>query len=78
MEGTDLEGRQKHRLQTSAMAAEHKRDADLANAAATLENFKIKLAESREAFVLLEKTARERFSRLRQIPPVALSAPAMA
>src|ERR1017187_2856399 len=61
MEGTDREGRQKHRLQTSAMAAERKRDADLANAAATLENFKIKLAESREAFVLLAKTARSAF-----------------
>ena len=61
MEGTDREGRQKHRLQTSAMAAERKRDADLANAAATLENFKIKLAESREVFVLLEKTARSAF-----------------
>ena len=61
MEGTDLEGRQKHRLQTSAMAAERNRDTDLANAAATLENFKIKLAESREVFVLLEKTARSAF-----------------
>ena len=61
MEGTDLEGRQKHRLQTSAMAAERNRDTDLANAAATLEYFKIKLAESREAFVLLEKTARSAF-----------------
>ena len=61
MEGTDLEGRRKHRLQTSALAAEHKRDADLANAAAALENFKIKLAESREVFVLLEKTVRSAF-----------------
>src|ERR1039457_1382930 len=31
MEGTDREGRQKHGLQTSAMGAERKRDADLAN-----------------------------------------------
>jgi hypothetical protein len=61
MEGTDREGRQKHGLQTSTMAAERKRDAELANAAATLENFKIKLAESREAFVLLEKTAGSAF-----------------
>jgi len=61
MEGTDREGRQKHGLQTSTMAAERKRDAELANAAANLENFKIKLAESREAFVLLEKTAGSAF-----------------
>src|ERR1035437_921584 len=61
MEGTDLEGRQKHRLQTSAMGAERNRDADLANAAASLDNFKIKLAESRAAFVVLEKTARSAF-----------------
>jgi len=61
MEGTDLEGRRKHQLQTSSMGAERNRDADLANAAATLENFKIKLAENREVFVLLEKTARSVF-----------------
>jgi hypothetical protein len=61
MEGTDLEGRQKHRLQTSALGAERNRDAELANAAVTLENFKIKLAESRAAFVVLEKTARSAF-----------------
>jgi hypothetical protein len=61
MEGTDLEGRRKHRLQKSALDAERKRDTDLANAAATLENFKIKLAESREAFVVLGKTARSAF-----------------
>ena len=61
MEGTDREGRQKHGLQTSAMGAERKRDADLANTVATLENFKIKLAESREAFVILGKTARSAF-----------------
>jgi hypothetical protein len=61
MEGTDREGRRKHQLQTSSMGVERKRDADLAIAAATLENFKIKLAASREAFVLLEKTARSAF-----------------
>ena len=61
MEGTDLEGRRKHQLQTSSMGAERNRDADLANAAATLENFTVKLAASREAFVLLEKTARSAF-----------------
>jgi hypothetical protein len=61
MEGTDREGRQKHGLQTSAMGAERKRDADLANTVATLENFKIKLAESRAAFVILGKTARSAF-----------------
>jgi hypothetical protein len=61
MEGTDREGRRKHQLQTSSMGVERKRDADLANAAATLDNFKIKLAASREIFVLLEKTARSAF-----------------
>jgi hypothetical protein len=61
MEGTDREGRQKHGLQTSAMGAERKRDADLANAAATLKNFTIKLAGKREAFLLLEKTAGSAF-----------------
>ncbi len=61
MEGTDLEGRRKHQLQTSSMGAERKRDADLANAAATLEDFNIKLAARREAFVLLEKTAGSAF-----------------
>ena len=43
------------------MGVERKRDADLANAAAALDNFKIKLAASREAFVFLEKTARSAF-----------------
>jgi hypothetical protein len=56
MEGTDREGRQKHWLQKSTVDAERNRDAGLANAAATLDNFKIKLAESREIFALLEKT----------------------
>jgi hypothetical protein len=61
MEGTDREGRQKHWLQKSTVDAERNRDAGLANAAATLDNFKIKLAESREIFALLEKTARSAF-----------------
>jgi hypothetical protein len=61
MEGTDREGRQKHGLQTSTMAAERKRDAELANAVANLENFNLKLAETREAFVVLGKTARSAF-----------------
>ncbi len=61
MEGTDREGRQKHWLQKSTVDAECNRDADLANAAATLENFKLKLAENRDTFVLLEKTARSAF-----------------
>ena len=61
MEGTDREGRQKHWLQKSTVDAERNRDAGLANTAAELENFKIKLAESRETFVLLEKTARSAF-----------------
>jgi hypothetical protein len=61
MEGTDREGRQKHGLQKSTLDAERKRDAELANAAVTLENFKIKLAASREAFMLLEKTAGSAF-----------------
>jgi len=61
MEGTDREGRHKHGLQKSTMAAERKRDSELANAAAPLEDFKIKLAERWEAFVLLEKSARSAF-----------------
>jgi DNA segregation ATPase FtsK/SpoIIIE-like protein len=61
MEGTDREGRHKHWLQKSTVDAERKRDADLANAAAALENFKIKLADNRGVFVLLEKTARSAF-----------------
>jgi len=61
MEGTDREGRQKHWLQKSTVDAERNRDAGLANAATALDNFKIKLAASREAFVLLEKTARSAF-----------------
>jgi hypothetical protein len=61
MEGTDREGRQKHGLQASSLAAERKRDADLSNAAAALENSRTKLAESREAFAPLEKAARSAF-----------------
>ena len=61
MEGTDREGRQKHWLQKSTVDAERNRDADLDNAAATLDNFNLKLAESRETFALLEKTARSAF-----------------
>jgi hypothetical protein len=61
MEGTDREGRQKHWLQKSTLDAERNRDTGLANAAATLDNFNLKLAESRETFALLEKTARSIF-----------------
>ena len=61
MEGTDREGRHKHWLQKNTVDAERKRDAELANAATTLENFKSKLAERREPFVLLEKTTRSAF-----------------
>ena len=61
MEGTDREGRHKHWLQKSTVDAERQRDASLSNAAATLENFKIKLAASREAFAPLEKAARSAF-----------------
>ena len=61
MEGTDREGRYKHGLQTSSMGVEHKRDTELADAAASLESFTIKLAERREAFVLLENSAGSAF-----------------
>jgi DNA segregation ATPase FtsK/SpoIIIE-like protein len=61
MEGTDREGRYKHGLQTSSMAAERKRDTELSIIATTLENFKLELAERREPFVLLEKTTGSAF-----------------
>jgi len=61
MEGTDREGRRKHWLQKSTVDAERKRDADLANAAVPLEDFKIRLAASRETFPQLEKNARRAF-----------------
>ena len=61
MEGTDREGRQKYGLQTSVLAVERKRDAELANAATILENFTIDLTERWEAFILLEKNAGSAF-----------------
>jgi len=61
MEGTDREGRQKHGLQANSLAVERKRDTDLKNAAATLDNFKIRLDEAREPFALLEKSAATAF-----------------
>ena len=61
MEGTDREGRQRHGLQASALEAEHKRDAGLAGTVADLENFRVKIAESREVFERLEKSVHRAF-----------------
>ena len=61
MEGTDRAGRRQRQIQAGAMDTERRRDTELANAAAELENLKARLAESREGFVLLEKSARSAF-----------------
>ncbi len=61
MEGTDRQGRRQHQLQRNAMELERHRDANLVNAAATLENFEIKLAESQAVFAPLEQSARRAF-----------------
>ncbi|PYJ03089.1 MAG: hypothetical protein DME25_13485, partial [Verrucomicrobia bacterium] len=55
------EGRRKHKLQEGAIRAERRRDADLANAAARLEEFRQRLAQSGEALARLEKSARKAF-----------------
>ncbi len=55
------EERQKQKIQKGSTQAEQDREAGLANAAATLADFKTKLAESREAFNVLEKEARSAF-----------------
>jgi DNA segregation ATPase FtsK/SpoIIIE, S-DNA-T family len=55
------EERRKRKIQEGSTQAERDREAGLANAAATLADFKTKLAESREAFNPLEKEARSAF-----------------
>ncbi len=58
---SDQEGRKKHRLQQHAIEVERGRESGLGNAAATLQELQHKLAESRDAFGLLEATARQAF-----------------
>ena len=55
------EGGRKHRLQESAIEAERRRDADLAGAAAQLEQFNQRLAESSQSLSLLERRAYRAF-----------------
>ena len=55
------EGRRKQKIQEGTSQAERDREAGLANAAATLADFKAKLADSREVFNVLEKEARSAF-----------------
>ena len=55
------EGHRKHRLQQNAIEAERRRDGDLATAAATLEEFRETVAESVQAFALLERSAQKAF-----------------
>ena len=55
------EGRRKQKISESSTQAERDREAGLANATATLADFKTKLGESREAFNPLEKEARSAF-----------------
>jgi DNA segregation ATPase FtsK/SpoIIIE-like protein len=55
------EGRRKHKIQEATLKAEKQRDTDLANNIARLEDFRIRLAENRETFHLLEKKARRAF-----------------
>ncbi|HVV01258.1 MAG TPA: hypothetical protein VHH88_07830, partial [Verrucomicrobiae bacterium] len=51
---TEFEGSRKQKLQSAAMEAERKRDADLASAALAHDDFKAKLVESEHAFAELE------------------------
>ncbi len=60
-EGTDRAGRRQRQIQEGSMDTERRRDTELANAAAKLEKFQARLAETREGFVLLEKSARSAF-----------------
>jgi DNA segregation ATPase FtsK/SpoIIIE, S-DNA-T family len=55
------EGELKQRVRQSTTEAEQRRNAELANAAASFENLQQKLAESSETFVHLEKRARQAF-----------------
>ncbi len=55
------EGRRKQKIQEGSTQAERNREAGLAKAVATLADFKTELAESREAFNLLEEKARRAF-----------------
>jgi hypothetical protein len=61
MEGTDRAGRRQRQIQEGSMNTERLRDTELANATAKLESLRVKLAESREVFALLEKNARSAF-----------------
>ena len=55
------EGRRKHKLQQAAIEAERRRDTGLADAAAALEDFQRRLAESNEALAQLERSALKTF-----------------
>jgi len=61
MEGTDYAGRRQQYLQQNAMELERRRDEQLSAAAADLENFKVRLAGTWEAFPPLEQSARSAF-----------------
>jgi DNA segregation ATPase FtsK/SpoIIIE-like protein len=60
-EGTDRAGRRQRQIQEGSMDTERRRDTELANAAAKLENLQARLAENREVFDRLEKNARSAF-----------------
>lgn len=60
-EGSSREGELKQRIRKNSTEAEHRRDNDLANAAATFEWFQQKLNESTADFSRLEKSARRAF-----------------
>jgi len=57
----EQEGHGKYKVQQGVMETERRRDADLAAAAAALEEFKHKLSETRDAFVLLESESQKTF-----------------
>ena len=61
MEGTDRAGRRQRQIQAASREIERRRNTDLANAAAELEDLRARLAATRENFVQLEKAARRAF-----------------
>ena len=78
MEGTDRAGRRQHQIQEGSMDTERRRDTELANAAARLENFTSQAGRKPRRFCPAGKNRQERLSRLWQIPQAAFSGPAMA
>ena len=78
MEGTDLEGRQKHRLQTERNGRGTQTGCRPGQCRRNPGKFQNQAGRKPGSFRASGKNGPQRFSRLRQIPPVALPAPAMA